>query len=161
MSAGLSSRRIRNSPRNVQTHASARICWKAAPTAGGGNITKVRNASTMGRHIKSPCRMCRWGESKILPKEHFAQVVELDAISPSGQDANHLQCLAISNWAIGMPDKALSLADESRELLKNSFEYSVWRYLGVTKAAFLADLGSFVKMIGLGKVEPAILFETH
>ena len=102
-----------------------------------------------------------WGESKIVPQDLFEQVVNLDRRSPLvNPGANYLQCLAISNWAIGRTQNARELAAKSRVAkIDPALEFSAWRYLRVPKKDFLRDLDALDQMITGNKSQPEIINE--
>ena len=92
--------------------------------------------------------MATWGATGESDAAPFARVVELDQSDPERDQANYLQCMAVSLWVIG-DAAALDFVGQARKALgaKRVPTFSCWRYYRVLPAVFLDDLDEIEALI--------------
>ena len=94
--------------------------------------------------------MALWGASGQPVLDPFHSVIEHDHSNPrSDPGPNFLQCMAITNWAIGETKTALEFAQRAKEQMAaiGGPEFSCWRYLEVGNAEFQKDTAEIVELI--------------
>ena len=94
--------------------------------------------------------MATWGATGEIDRVPFAHVVELDRSDPERDQANYLQCMAVSLWATGDAAVALDFVGQARKALdaKRVSTFSCWRYYSVPPDGFLEDLDELEALIG-------------
>ena len=94
--------------------------------------------------------MAHWGHTGSVSQELFERVVELNEADREGRnDANYLQCMALTYWAVGRMDAALEFARRAKEEADRSLRptFSCWRYRTVTTQQFLEDTDGIIALI--------------
>ena len=93
--------------------------------------------------------MATWGATGETDAAPFARVVELDRSDPERDDANYLQCMAVSLWATGDAETALDFVGQARKALdaERVSTFSCWRYYSVPPNVFLEDLDEIEALI--------------
>lgn len=100
--------------------------------------------------------MAEWAQSGTPPKDLFARVIELGEGDSKRSDANFLQCLAVSHWAVGQTEEAKqrleSAVEKARRITKA--ELSCWRFQEVSQDEFIEDCNEIGDLITSGKGHP-------
>lgn len=75
------------------------------------------------------------------------------------RSANHLQCWAVAEWAVGRADQAKELVYRARTAatMGAGMHVSCWRYLELPEDAFLADLTDMLALINGAVALPPIV----
>jgi MinD-like ATPase involved in chromosome partitioning or flagellar assembly len=125
------------------------------------NGDATQEASLMDRFNGA---MAKWAVEGVPSLDAFARVFP-DA-QPDVADvrsANHLQCLAVTNWAIGRHDEATQLVYRARNAatLTVGNHISCWRYLDVPTDVFLDDLAQLLSLIEGKNTQPAVVREVY
>jgi hypothetical protein len=103
--------------------------------------------------------MAEWGQTKVLPIDLMARVVELDKMERSSSGANYDECLSIALYAVGNCEAASQRLSEARQQIMTlpRSEFSAWRYLKADPAQFMRDLDGIEKMIDGAQVLPEFM----
>ena len=119
------------------------------------------NLNAMAIELAFNYGMALWGESGQLVLDPFRCVIELEHSNPqSDTGPNFLQCMAITNWAIGETKSALEFAHRAKKQMaaRGGPEFSCWRYLEVGNAEFQKDTAEIVELIsGNDNVTPLFM----
>ena len=108
--------------------------------------------------------MALWGESGQLVCEPFRRVAALEHSDPRSEPTpNYLQCMAITNWALGEEKAALEFAHRAMEQMADigSHDFSCWRYLEVSNAEFQKDTAEIVELISGQKDITPLFIESN
>lgn len=121
----------------------------------------VPNLKAMTIELAFNYGMALWGNSGQLELDPFRRVIEYEHSEPRNDlGPNFLQCMAITNWAIGETESALKFAQSAMDQMstKGGPEFSCWRYLEVGNAEFQVDTAEIVELInGNDKVTPRFM----
>ncbi len=93
--------------------------------------------------------MALWAESGAVATAPFQRVLDLHATA-QGQtpSPNYLQCLAIANWAMGLPVAGIEHGRQALEEAESeALIFSCWRYRTVRRDAFMADTEAILALI--------------
>lgn len=121
--------------------------------ADSGNIADLFNVA-----------MADWGVRGSPNPMLFGRVLELSgAAGQDRNDANFLECMALSNWVVGRQEEARRLLERSRQRILNTMspEFSCWRYLIVSLQGFLEDLAEIEKLINGESILPCFMRKRH
>ena len=121
----------------------------------------VPDLDTMTIELAFNYGMALWGEHGQLVTDPFYCVIKHEhSDSRSDPDPNFLQCMAITNWAIGETQSALEFAHSAMEQMaaRGGLEFSCWRYLDVGNTEFQKDTTEIVELIsGNDNVTPLFM----
>ena len=141
-----------------QSDASRKRAWSnlALNCIGSGRYRQAMEALTReGRRVDEMdiveafnYGMAVWADSGMVQTEPFERVVGLAASEGREKDANHLQCLAVANWAAGARESAVRFARRAREVGRPSrLAFSCWQYRYVRGSAFAEDMDEILAMV--------------
>jgi MinD-like ATPase involved in chromosome partitioning or flagellar assembly len=102
--------------------------------------------------------MAKLGLGEEVNTELFSRVVELDASLPKSKTRiNYITCIAIANAAVGRRDNAITLIEQSREMMKvrPRREFSPWSYTTVSSREYIEHLDALLKQVKAGELHPA------
>ena len=103
--------------------------------------------------------MAIWGSRGVVETEIFHRVGELANLNqPNYKGPNYLQCMAITNWAIGDTNAARECVKLAVSTFRGLSEFSCWRYLKVSRESFVEDVDEIRSLIeGCGSVMPKFI----
>ena len=96
--------------------------------------------------------MALWGRDGQPAHDPFRRVVRIDIRDGDAGPVRtpyHLQCMAVSHWAVGELDIAEAFVDEAKFYMvtQGGRQMSCWRYLEVGISDFMADSDEILKLI--------------
>ena len=105
-----------------------------------------------------------WGETGEYKPWTFKKVIDMhegsdNEESPTLEDANYFQCIALAYTCTGDKDKSTSFLDQAQEAAPiYDRTFSCWRYLYVNNREFLEDIGEMRKFVdGDRSISPTFL----
>lgn len=96
-----------------------------------------------------------WGKTLQVPVDIFQYVLDLGMTRP-GFSANYLQCMSLTNWAVGKLAEAKELLAESKHRA-TAVEFSCWSFLYQTPPIFLQELEQQEEMFSGKEVYPEVI----
>ena len=100
--------------------------------------------------------MAKWAFTKVVPKDDFRKTLDLLVDELEVPDPNFLQCMAISNWAIGNSSLARDCLKQAVSAFKQNTTraFSCWRYHVVNCSQFEKDCEQMEMLINNDGIEP-------
>ena len=94
--------------------------------------------------------MAQWGQTGEINEKPFQRVLSIQREQPREDPTpNFLQCMAVSTWAVSDISSAKEFVEQARReiAVRGGQEFSCWRYLRVSTAAFQQDLDEILLLI--------------
>lgn len=102
--------------------------------------------------------MAEWGVSGQPPIDRFQKVLSLAETSAKARlsEPNFLQCLAVSEWAVGNGEQAEHRLGQAVQSIidRGRPSFSCWRYLSVRPSVFLIDCAEISELLRGKSVRP-------